>query len=180
MSETITQPEPNYLRERLAEMVESWRERAYEDSDDAFASGLTEAREGVEALLAGVPAEARDHADDAAWPLPDGWGWAPVLELGDVPLAMSTSSSLRVRVVLGDLRITDAALGSRTVPAAVVRTLLARWEAGQAPQDHPDGCYTNLGGTRDCNGDGHFMCRSCARYDGEAGQPSGATATAGG
>jgi hypothetical protein len=136
MSETIAQTEPDYLRERLAELVESWRERAYEDSDDAFASGLTEAREGVEALLAGVPAETRDPADDAAWPLPEGWAWRRLKwggfaawHHGQAVTAWCQSPCRSSMPGSGADLCTDRWF---RVPLVVVRTLLARWEAGQA------------------------------------------------
>jgi hypothetical protein len=33
-----------------------------------------------------------------------------------------------------------------------------------ANNNHPDGCFATEG-SRDCGGDGHYMCRQCARFE---------------
>jgi hypothetical protein len=77
----------------------------------------------IKSDLASTPTETRDPADDAAWPLPEGWRW-------NSRFAYKADDFHTVWVEDGAMRV----LGARTVgiPLAVVRTLLARWEAGQA------------------------------------------------
>ena len=36
--------------------------------------------------------------------------------------------------------------------------------AGEGLNPHPDGCWSDSASVRDCEGDGHYMCRECARF----------------
>lgn len=43
--------------------------------------------------------------------------------------------------------------------------------AACASNEHPDGCHTEEPGTRDCESDGHYSCRTCSRRVEEDGGP---------
>ena len=69
---------------------------------------------------------AHDPADDAAWPLPEGWSWWRQFVATD-------DNGLGIEVDVDGVAVCRVYKSTgRAVPLAVVRTLLARWEAGQA------------------------------------------------
>ena len=85
---------------------------------------------------------------------------ARIAKAEEVVAAARTLGSYAWTDRLDDSRTSDDAKEDESKLSSAV------WQYDNPPNLHPDGCHTTATTAfRDCSGDGHHECRTCARFD---------------
>lgn len=85
---------------------------------------------------------------------------ARIAKAEEVVAAARTLGSYAWTDRLDDSRTSDDAKEDESKLSSAV------WQYDNPPNLHPDGCHTTAASAfRDCSGDGHHECRTCARFD---------------